>query len=77
MTPGGVSGISCDRIAFDGIANHSLNRSAPIHLVQATLGHASVATTDLYLHVRPNDSSAPDLGVDPTLMVLCRDITHI
>ncbi|MGB4274678.1 MAG: integrase, partial [Bacillota bacterium] len=27
-------------------------------LVQATLGHASVATTGRYLHARPNDSSA-------------------
>ena len=26
-------------------ATHSLERGAPIHLVQATLGHASVATT--------------------------------
>jgi integrase/recombinase XerD len=39
-------------------ASHALNRGAPIHLVQATLGHASVATTDRYLHARPEDSSA-------------------
>jgi integrase/recombinase XerD len=39
-------------------ATHSLERSAPIHLVQATLGHASVATTSRYLHARPNQSSA-------------------
>ena len=31
---------------------------APIHLVQATLGHASVATTSRYLHARPSDSSS-------------------
>ena len=31
---------------------------APIHLVQATLGHSSVATTSRYLHARPGDSSA-------------------
>ena len=36
---------------------------APIHLVQATLGHASVATTNTYLHARPTDSSARYLGV--------------
>jgi ubiquinone/menaquinone biosynthesis C-methylase UbiE len=35
----------------------------PIHLVQATLGHASVATTSTYLHARPTDSSARSLGV--------------
>jgi len=39
-------------------ASHSLDRGAPIHLVQQTLGHASVATTSRYLHARPNDSSA-------------------
>lgn len=38
-------------------ASHALDRGAPIHLVQATLGHASIATTGKYLHARPNDSS--------------------
>jgi len=44
-------------------ASHALDRGAPIHLVQATLGHASVATTGRYLHARPDDSSARYLGV--------------
>ncbi len=44
-------------------ASHALDRGAPIHLVQATLGHASVATTGKYLHARPEDSSAKYLGV--------------
>ena len=39
-------------------ASHSLDRGAPIHLVQQTLGHSSVATTSRYLHARPSDSSA-------------------
>lgn len=39
-------------------ASHSLDRGAPVHLVQQTLGHASVATTSKYLHARPNDSSS-------------------
>jgi len=39
-------------------ASHALDHGCPIHLVQATLGHASVATTGRYLHARPNDSSA-------------------
>jgi site-specific recombinase XerD len=39
-------------------ASHSLDRGAPIHLVQATLGHASVSTTGRYLHASPSDSSA-------------------
>jgi site-specific recombinase XerD len=44
-------------------ASHALDRGAPIHLIQATLGHASVATTGKYLHARPEDSSARYLGV--------------
>jgi len=44
-------------------ASHSLERGAPIHLVQSTLGHASVATTGRYLHTRPSDSSARYLSV--------------
>lgn len=39
-------------------ASHALDHGAPIHLVQATLGHRSVATTSAYLHARPGDSSA-------------------
>ena len=38
-------------------ASHALDRNAPIHLVQATLGHASVSTTGRYLHARPQESS--------------------
>lgn len=38
-------------------ASHALDRGAPIHLVQQTLGHSSVATTGKYLHARPTDSS--------------------
>lgn len=44
-------------------ASHALDRGAPIHLVQATLGHASIATTGRYLHARPQDSSARYLGI--------------
>ncbi len=39
-------------------ASHALDRGAPVQLVQATLGHSSVATTSKYLHARPSDSSA-------------------
>lgn len=39
-------------------ASHALDKGAPIHLVQATLGHRSVATTSRYLHARPGESSA-------------------
>ncbi len=44
-------------------ASHALDRGAPIHLVQQTLGHASVATTGRYLHAKPSDSSARFLSV--------------
>jgi hypothetical protein len=44
-------------------ASHALDHGAPIHLVQATLGHSSVATTSAYLHARPGDSSARFLAV--------------
>lgn len=44
-------------------ASHALDRGAPLHLVQATLGHASVVTTGGYLHARPNDSSARFLAL--------------
>jgi len=41
-----------------GHASHALDRGAPISLVQATLGHASIATTGRYLHARPSESSS-------------------
>ena len=44
-------------------ASHALDRGAPISLVQATLGHASVSTTSKYLHARPGDSSSRYLAV--------------
>ncbi len=44
-------------------ASHALERGAPIHLVQATLGHSNVATTGKYLHARPMESSGRFLSV--------------
>ena len=44
-------------------ASHALERGASLPLVQQTLGHASVATTGIYLHARPSDSSARYLAV--------------
>lgn len=38
--------------------SHALDRGAPAHLVQQTVGHASLATTSRYAHARPNDSSS-------------------
>jgi site-specific recombinase XerD len=39
-------------------ASHALNAGAPIQLVRDTLGHASVKSTDVYLHARPGESSS-------------------
>jgi integrase/recombinase XerD len=44
-------------------ASHALDRGAPIHLVQATLGHASLSTTGKYLHARPKESSGKFLAL--------------
>lgn len=44
-------------------ASHALDRGAPPHVVQQTLGHASLATTTRYLHVRAGDSSSGYLPV--------------
>ena len=43
-------------------ASHSLDRGAPTHLVQQTLGHKSLLTTSKYTHARPDDSSSLYLG---------------
>lgn len=45
-------------------ASHALQNGAAITLVQATLGHESVATTGMYTHARPEDSSALHLKID-------------
>jgi len=52
-------------------ASHALDRGAPIHLVQATLGHSSVATTSRYLHARPDDSSARFLALERSPVESC------
>jgi integrase/recombinase XerD len=44
-------------------ASHNLDRNTPLHLVQQTLGHSSIAITGRYLHARPQDSSARHLAV--------------
>ncbi|HEV2147729.1 MAG TPA: tyrosine-type recombinase/integrase [Longimicrobiaceae bacterium] len=44
-------------------ASHALDRGAPAHLVRDTLGHASLVTTNQYVHARPDESSGQYLGV--------------
>jgi integrase/recombinase XerD len=38
--------------------SHALDRGAPAHLAQATVGHANLSTTSKYAHARPSDSSS-------------------
>ena len=38
-------------------ASHALDAGAPVHLVQAGLGHASLATTTRYAHARPDEGA--------------------
>lgn len=59
----GLSGAESPHWLRHAHASHALDRGAPIHLVQATLGHSSVATTGRYIHARPTDSSARYLAL--------------
>jgi integrase/recombinase XerD len=43
-------------------ASHALDRGAPIHVVQQTLGHSNLATTSKYTHARQSDSTGEYLG---------------
>jgi site-specific recombinase XerD len=43
--------------------SHAIEKGAPLHEVQATLGHANISTTSGYLHARPGSSSG--LKLDP------------
>jgi integrase/recombinase XerD len=45
-------------------ASHSLARGAPLVLIQRTLGHTSLDTTNRYLHISPEDSSSRYLMPD-------------
>ncbi|BAZ39448.1 integrase family protein [Calothrix sp. NIES-4101] len=44
-------------------ASHALSRGASIALVKETLGHSSIAITDVYVHANPNDSTGNYLGI--------------
>lgn len=47
--------------------SHAIDRGASLPEVQATLGHANIATTSGYLHARPDSSSG--LRLDPGIFV--------
>lgn len=39
-------------------ASHSLEKGAPLTLIQQSLGHSSLAITGQYLHIKPSDGSS-------------------
>lgn len=45
-------------------ASHSLDNGAPLHVLRDSLGHSSLATTSIYSHAKPEDSSALYLSSD-------------
>ena len=45
--------VSCHWLRH-GHISHALDRGAPAHLVQATVGHSDLRTTSKYAHARPN-----------------------
>ncbi len=45
-------------------ASHAIDHGASLPVVAATLGHASIATTSVYLHAKPNASSSANLNPD-------------
>lgn len=48
-------------------ASHSLDGGCPIHVLQAQLGHASLVSTERYIHANPDDTSSDYLPpTDPT-----------
>lgn len=44
-------------------ASHSLARGCPLAVIQATLGHASLLTTSIYVHVGRSESSGKYLAI--------------
>ncbi len=46
-----------------GHASHALDHGAPIQLVSTTLGHENIATTNVYAHAKPGESSGSYLKV--------------
>ncbi|WP_341531446.1 tyrosine-type recombinase/integrase (plasmid) [Nostoc sp. UHCC 0302] len=53
----GISGHVSPHWLRHSHATHSLERGAPMQLLQVTLGHSSLNQTSRYTHARPNDST--------------------
>jgi len=63
----GVAGAVSPHWLRHAHAGHTRDDGAPIHFVQAALGHSSVATTSACLHARSRDSSARFLAPERLL----------
>ena len=75
MTPHGVRQVVSAATRWVGIAavpsphwpryvsaSQCLDHGVSVHVVQQTLGHASLATTSCYAHVRPGQSAGAYLA---------------
>jgi site-specific recombinase XerD len=49
---------ACNHAFRHSHASHAADAGCPLPIIRDTLGHASVATTQKYLHVRPGETSA-------------------
>jgi integrase/recombinase XerD len=54
----GITGEASPHWLRHSHCSHALDNGCPIHVLQLTAGHASLATTSGYAHVRPGESSA-------------------
>jgi len=54
----GVQNVASPHVLRHAHATHAIANGAPLHVVQQSLGHSSLSVTGLYLHARPQDSSA-------------------
>ena len=71
----GLSGAESPRWLRHAHASHALDRGAPIHVVQATLGHSSVATAAAILMLGPPIAARDTLRCRGGLMGYARSLS--
>lgn len=60
----GVNGAASPHWLRHSHASHALDNGCPPHVLQASMGHASLATTTGYLHVKAGEGSASFIKAD-------------